>query len=76
LFFNANISGISHAKLVAKKSKGMPLVTIPLTKLVDSTAMEVKLNFFSSLFDAFKMKSMEFSLVKGVSNPFKLYQSF
>ncbi|WVZ24572.1 hypothetical protein V8G54_003116 [Vigna mungo] len=54
----------SHAKLVAQKSKGMPLITIPLTKVVDSTAMEVKLNFCSSLFDAFKMKSMECSLLK------------
>ncbi|CAJ1937791.1 unnamed protein product [Sphenostylis stenocarpa] len=55
---------VSHAKLVAQKSKGMPLITIPLTKLADSTAMEVKLNFCSSLFDAFKIKSMECSLVK------------
>ncbi|XP_022632571.1 uncharacterized protein LOC106780067 isoform X2 [Vigna radiata var. radiata] len=56
--------GVSHAKLVAQKSKGMPLITIPLTKVVDSTAMEVKLNFCSSLFDAFKMKSMECSLIE------------
>ncbi|XP_017439029.1 uncharacterized protein LOC108344991 isoform X3 [Vigna angularis] len=57
-------ASVSHAKLVAQKSKGMPLITIPLTKVVDCTAMEVKLNFCSSLFDAFKMKSMECSLVK------------
>ncbi|XP_052731421.1 uncharacterized protein LOC108344991 isoform X2 [Vigna angularis] len=61
-------ASVSHAKLVAQKSKGMPLITIPLTKVVDCTAMEVKLNFCSSLFDAFKMKSMECSLVKGVRN--------
>ncbi|XP_022632573.1 uncharacterized protein LOC106780067 isoform X4 [Vigna radiata var. radiata] len=57
-------ASVSHAKLVAQKSKGMPLITIPLTKVVDSTAMEVKLNFCSSLFDAFKMKSMECSLIE------------
>ncbi|XP_052731435.1 uncharacterized protein LOC108344991 isoform X6 [Vigna angularis] len=66
--WNGLLKGVSHAKLVAQKSKGMPLITIPLTKVVDCTAMEVKLNFCSSLFDAFKMKSMECSLVKGVRN--------
>nr|KYP67864.1 hypothetical protein KK1_024219 [Cajanus cajan] len=67
---------VSHAKLVAQKSKGMPLITIPLTKLVDSTSMEVKLNFCSSLFDAFEIKSMECSLVKGATLPFILHPSF
>ncbi|XP_017439058.1 uncharacterized protein LOC108344991 isoform X5 [Vigna angularis] len=33
-------ASVSHAKLVAQKSKGMPLITIPLTKVVDCTAME------------------------------------
>ncbi|KAK7399368.1 hypothetical protein VNO78_10550 [Psophocarpus tetragonolobus] len=55
---------VGHAKLAAQKSKGMPLITIPLTKLVDSTAMEVKLNFCTSLFEAFETKSMECSHVK------------
>ncbi|TKY60441.1 hypothetical protein E2542_SST17540 [Spatholobus suberectus] len=61
---DSNSDGVSHAKLVAQKSKGMPLITIPLAKLVDSTAMDVKLNFCSSLFEAFEIKSMECSLVK------------
>ncbi|KAL2614269.1 hypothetical protein AAZV13_08G000650 [Glycine max] len=56
---------VSHAKLVAQKSKGMPLITIPLIKLVDSAAaMEVKSNFCSSLSEAFEIKSMECSLEK------------
>ena len=63
-------------KLVAQKSKGMPLITIPLTKLMDSAAMEVKLNFCSSLFEAFEIKSTECSLEKGVAIPFILHQSF
>ncbi|RZB94471.1 hypothetical protein D0Y65_019175 [Glycine soja] len=59
---------VSHAKLVAQKSKGMPLITIPLIKLVDSAAaMEVKSNFCSSLSEAFEIKSMECSLEKVVS---------
>ncbi|KAL2342907.1 hypothetical protein Fmac_004192 [Flemingia macrophylla] len=66
---DSNSDEASHAKLVAQKSKGMPLITIPLTKLVDSTAMEVKLNFCSSLFDAFQIKSMECSLVKEREHP-------
>lgn len=68
---------VSHAKLVAQKSKGMPLITIPLIKLVDSAAaMEVKSNFCSSLSEAFEIKSMECSLEKGVAIPFILHQSF
>ncbi|KHN16952.1 hypothetical protein glysoja_003049 [Glycine soja] len=68
---------VSHAKLVAQKSKGMPLITIPLIKLVDSAAaMEVKSNFCSSLSEAFEIKSMECSLEKGVAIPFILHQFF
>lgn len=61
---DSNSDGVSHVKLVAQKSKGMPLITIPLTKLMDSAAMEVKLNFCSSLFEAFEIKSTECSLEK------------
>ncbi|KAK7358812.1 hypothetical protein VNO77_00751 [Canavalia gladiata] len=43
---------VSHAKLVAQKSKGMPLITIPLTKLVDFTTNKAMANFSSSLFKA------------------------
>ncbi|KAH1251235.1 hypothetical protein GmHk_05G014187 [Glycine max] len=65
---DSNSDGVSHVKLVAQKSKGMPLITIPLTKLMDSAAMEVKLNFCSSLFEAFEIKSTECSLEKGERN--------
>ncbi|XP_025689603.1 uncharacterized protein [Arachis hypogaea] len=51
---NSSSDGISNAKLVAQKSKGMPLITIPLTKLVDSTANEAISNISSRLFKAYK----------------------
>ncbi|KAK7318431.1 hypothetical protein RJT34_03132 [Clitoria ternatea] len=59
---NSNSDGVSHAKLVAQKSKGMPLITVPLSKVVDSTAREVQSNSYSSLFKAFK--TLERSLVE------------
>ncbi|XP_027343562.1 uncharacterized protein LOC113856093 [Abrus precatorius] len=59
---NSNSDDVSHAKLVAQRSKGMPLITIPLTKLVDSTAIKVRSNVAFSLFEA--MRSKECSLVK------------
>lgn len=51
---NSNSDGVSSAKLIAQKSKGMPLITIPLTKLVDSSASEAVSNLSLSLFKAFK----------------------
>ncbi|XP_061346876.1 uncharacterized protein LOC133292479 [Gastrolobium bilobum] len=51
---NSNSDGVSSAKLVAQKSKGMPLITIPLTKLVDSSGSEAMSNLSLSLFKAFK----------------------
>ncbi|KAL5053255.1 hypothetical protein RYX36_033937 [Vicia faba] len=53
--------GVSSAKLIAQKSKGMPLITIPLTKLVDSGASEAVSNLSLGLFKAFK--SIKCSLV-------------
>ncbi|KAK2384877.1 U2 small nuclear ribonucleoprotein auxiliary factor protein [Trifolium repens] len=51
---DSNSDGVSSAKLIAQKSKGMPLITIPLTKLVDSGASEAVSNLSLSLFKAFK----------------------
>lgn len=51
---NSNSDGVSSAKLIAQKSKGMPLITIPLTKLVGSSACEAVSNLSLSLFQAFK----------------------
>ena len=59
------ISGASlgKAKLVAQKSKGMPVISIPLTKLADSSAREVMSNLPLRLFNAFK--SIKNSLKEG-----------
>ncbi|MED6156399.1 hypothetical protein PIB30_014150 [Stylosanthes scabra] len=51
---NSNSDGISNVKLVAQKSKGMPLITIRLTKLVDSAANEAISNLSLRLFKAYK----------------------
>ncbi|MED6173397.1 hypothetical protein PIB30_058929 [Stylosanthes scabra] len=59
---NSNSDGVSNVKLVAQKSKGMPLITIPLTKLVDSTANEAISNLSLRLFKAYK--NIKCSLVK------------
>ncbi|XP_057421698.1 uncharacterized protein LOC130715596 [Lotus japonicus] len=59
---NSNSDGVSHAKLVAQKSKGMPLITIPLTKLLDSAVNEAMSNLSLNLFRAFK--NITCSLVK------------
>ncbi|KAE9601329.1 hypothetical protein Lal_00023765 [Lupinus albus] len=59
---NLNSDGISNAKLIAQKSKGMPLITIPLIKLVDSTASEAMSNLSLRLFKAYQ--SIKCSLVE------------
>ncbi|WCJ23255.1 hypothetical protein M5689_005291 [Euphorbia peplus] len=50
---NSNICPTS-AKLVAQKSKGMPLISIPLTKLVDSSVNDAIANMSFGLFESFK----------------------
>jgi hypothetical protein len=55
--------GTAYAKLVAQKSKGMPLISISLTKLVDSAASEAMANLSLELFKAFK--NVRYSLVEG-----------
>ncbi|KAG8643014.1 uncharacterized protein LOC110628149 isoform X2 [Manihot esculenta] len=44
-----------HAKLIAQKSKGMPLISISLAKLVDSAANGAMENMSFELFKAFKL---------------------
>lgn len=48
------ISGCAHAKLVAQKSKGMPRISISLTKLVGTAASEAIANLSLQLFGEFK----------------------
>lgn len=46
--------GCAHAKLVAQKSKGMPRISISLTKLVGTAASEAIANLSLQLFGEFK----------------------
>lgn len=48
------LQGAASAKLVAQKSKGMPVISISLVKLVDCDATEAIANFSLELFKAFK----------------------
>lgn len=59
---HSNSDGAAYAKLVAQKSKGMPLISISLTKLVDSAASEAMANLSLELFKAFK--NVRYSLVE------------
>ncbi|TXG60332.1 hypothetical protein EZV62_014905 [Acer yangbiense] len=49
-----HVPGIASAKLVAQKSKGMPRISISLTKLVGSAASEALANLSLGLFETFK----------------------
>ncbi|GMY12506.1 U2 small nuclear ribonucleoprotein auxiliary factor-like protein [Fagus crenata] len=51
---HSNSGGAAYAKLVGQKLKGMPLIFISLTKLVDSAASEAMANLSLELFKAFK----------------------
>lgn len=57
------VLGAGYAKLVAQKSKGMPLISIPLTKLVGSAATEAMANLSLELFKAFN--NVRYFLVEG-----------
>lgn len=46
--------GATSAKLVAHKSKGMPLISIPLGRLKNSSADDAKSNLSFELFNAYK----------------------
>ncbi|KAK2966245.1 hypothetical protein RJ640_008228 [Escallonia rubra] len=52
----SNPHGAVNAKLIAQKSKGMPRISIPLTKLVGDAASEAMSNFSLELFKSFKSK--------------------
>ncbi|KAJ6305592.1 hypothetical protein OIU78_021021 [Salix suchowensis] len=55
----SNSDDVAYAKLVAQKSKGMPLISISLTKLLDNAARDCMANMSFGLFKAFKcMKNM------------------
>lgn len=47
-------SGAAYAKLVAQKTKGMPVISISLTKLTGSAASAAIANLSLALFKAFK----------------------
>ncbi|PON33766.1 U2 small nuclear ribonucleoprotein auxiliary factor-like protein [Parasponia andersonii] len=47
-------NGPAYAKLVAQKTKGMPVISIPLTKLTGSAASAAIANLSLQLFKAFK----------------------
>lgn len=63
LTFVVCILGIANAKLVAQKLKGMPLISIPLAKLVDSAASSAMATLSLELFKAFK--TLQHSLAEG-----------
>ncbi|PRQ38335.1 hypothetical protein RchiOBHm_Chr4g0412711 [Rosa chinensis] len=50
----SNSDGAIAAKLVAQKAKGMPKISIAITKLVGSTAIEAIANLSLHLFKEFK----------------------
>ncbi|KAJ6397832.1 hypothetical protein OIU77_018778 [Salix suchowensis] len=55
----SNSDDVAYAKLVAQKSKGMPLISISLTKLLDNAARDCMANMSFGLFKAFKcMKNL------------------
>uniref|UniRef100_A0A1J3K4A1 Uncharacterized protein n=1 Tax=Noccaea caerulescens TaxID=107243 RepID=A0A1J3K4A1_NOCCA len=51
---NTVSNGVETARLVSQKTKGMPRVIIPLTKMVDSSSNEAMANLSLALFRAFK----------------------
>lgn len=48
------LTGAAYAKLAAQKSKGMPVISISLTKLVGTAASEAIANLSLQLFEEFK----------------------
>lgn len=57
------VTGAAFAKLVAQKTKGMPRISISLSKLVGSSSIEANANLSLGLFKAFK--STENLLIRG-----------
>ncbi|KAL6338822.1 hypothetical protein AAG906_023972 [Vitis piasezkii] len=55
--------GAAYAKLVAQKSKGMPLICFSLAKLENSAASEAMMNLSLELFKSYK--NMQNLFIKG-----------
>ncbi|XP_034690879.1 uncharacterized protein LOC117918379 isoform X2 [Vitis riparia] len=51
---NAKSDGAAYAKLVAQKSKGMPLISFSLAKLANSAASEAMMNLSLELFKSYR----------------------
>lgn len=56
--------GASRAKLIAQKAKGMPRISIPLSKLVDGAAGEAIAKLSLELYKDYR--DMKSSLAKGL----------
>ncbi|PKA57731.1 hypothetical protein AXF42_Ash016777 [Apostasia shenzhenica] len=54
----------SHAKLIARKAKGLPRISISLSGLVDLSAKDAAVNFSWQLFKAYKNKHID--VMKGI----------
>uniref|UniRef100_A0A7N0TT30 Uncharacterized protein n=1 Tax=Kalanchoe fedtschenkoi TaxID=63787 RepID=A0A7N0TT30_KALFE len=63
--------GSISAKLVAQKSKGMPLISITLSKLLDADAVEAIANFSLELFKAYKCMKESIAKEEGSSHQSK-----
>ncbi|KAF8411718.1 hypothetical protein HHK36_004276 [Tetracentron sinense] len=53
---HSKLAGATFAKLISHKSKGMPLISIPLDRLKDSSANDAMSNLSLELFKAFRSK--------------------
>lgn len=58
------VPGAAYAKIVAQKSKGMPRISISLTRLTGSAATEAMAKLSLELFTAFR--SMQTLIVQGI----------
>lgn len=66
-------SGGVNARLVAHKSKGLPRISLLLSKLMNSSANDATTNFSLALFKAFKDKQNDY--VKGCTTFFSLHRN-
>ncbi|XP_020592117.1 uncharacterized protein LOC110032726 [Phalaenopsis equestris] len=57
---------VAHAKLITRKSKGLPRISIPLDGLLNLPAKDATANISLALFNAYKSKHVE--VVKGLEN--------
>ncbi|KAL9662490.1 hypothetical protein QQ045_027323 [Rhodiola kirilowii] len=64
-------NGSISAKLVAQKSKGMPLISVTLSKLLDNDAAAAIAKFSVELFEAYKCMKESIAKEEGSSNQLK-----